>query len=898
MNIHDLRLKKRLQSVLSPSSIPALFALGVVVAAGVFADHQNQMVYQQGLRATAAHRLDLIRAKLEGNINGDILLVRGLISTIATEPNMGPQRFETLAKSLFKQKSQIKEVAGAPNLVVSLVYPVKGNEKAIGLDYRTSDAQRESVLRARDEGTLVFAGPVKLVQGGEAFIARFPVYYNSADLRRFWGVVSAVIDVKQLYQSSGVLDPDLNIDLAISNLDGLDKPPVRFYGDRAVLDNHPVTARIDLPGVAWQLAAVPKAGWNKSPPDAWWMRAVFVLAGLLILAPMVFLGRMLGERQRHNKEMKLREGQLERLSRRLSLALDTSRVGVWEMEIVANRLVWDDRMNELYGQPRDGAPRNYSHWHGALHPADRDRAVAEYQKALDTKSTYQSNYRVVTPSGEMRNIRAIGRYYEDGEGVARILGVNWDVSADVALTEDLKRAKSLTEARNAELEAAKGRIEHNSLHDSLTDLPNRRYLDDVLTRHATLCAMSGGSAALLHIDLDRFKQINDTLGHAAGDAMLVHASNILKYCVRKSDFVARIGGDEFVVVCLSQGCNDDLARLADRIIEDMRRPVFYEGHECRFGVSVGIATEAGPVVDPQRLMINADIALYRAKSRGRNRHEFFTDVLQAEIVRNKQIADDILSGLERAEFTAYYQPQFNARTLDIVGVEALVRWHHPGAGMLAPNAFLAIAEELNVVATIDAMILDQTLAHLADWRAAGLAIPRASVNVSSRRLHDENLINGLRKLDIPPATISFELVESIYLDESDEIVSWNIDQIKDLGIDIEIDDFGTGYASIVSLLKLSPRRLKIDRQLVIPITGSRGQRQLVSSIVDIGKSLGVEIIAEGVETMEHARLLADLGCDVLQGYALARPMSASEIEAFVRADAWGRVAGNPKKASA
>jgi len=201
--------------------------------------------------------------------------------------------------------------------------------------------------------------------------------------------------------------------------------------------------------------------------------------------------------------------------------------------------------------------------------------------------------------------------------------------------------------------------------------------------------------------------------------------------------------------------------------------------------------------------------------------------------------------------------------------------------VVSPDLFMPIAEDLNVVATIDRMILEQTLAWMDVWRAQGLIVPRASVNVSARRLRDENLIKSLKKLDITPGTISFELVESIYLDENDDIVAWNIDQIRELGIDIEIDDFGTGYASIVSLLKLRPRRLKIDRQLVMPVVDSESQRQLIASIVDIGHSLGIGVVAEGVETDEHARIVTELEADVLQGYAFAKPLSPTSIERFI-----------------
>jgi diguanylate cyclase (GGDEF)-like protein/PAS domain S-box-containing protein len=746
-------------------------------------------------------------------------------------------------------------------------------------------------LRVLETGRLVLAGPVDLVQGGRGFVGRFPVYVGAEPSdRRFWGLVSAVIDVERLYKDSGLLDEGLSIDIAIAGKDATGDARTQFFGRDGIFAEDPVTADVILPSGSWVMAAVPKTGWNTTPPGAWLLRAMVVLLGALVVFPIVVGGRLMEERQRNIRALGIREAELQRVSRRLSLALETSRVGVWEYDIASGALMWDDRMNEIYGLPADSAERSYSHWRDRLHPDDLERASEDFRIAAEVTGHYHSDYRIVTPDGEERTVRAIGRVYEDPGASPKIVGVNWDVTTDVALNDNLKRANRLSEARNAELEAAKARIEHNALHDSLTGLPNRRYLDDILRRHAQRCALNGRQLALLHIDLDRFKQINDTLGHAAGDAMLIHASEVLKSNIRADDFVARIGGDEFVVVCTADGNTAILAQLADRIITTMRQPVAYEGHECRFGVSVGLAVETGAQVDPNRLLINADIALYRAKSRGRNRYEFFTEALQAEVVRTKRMADEILHGLENAEFLPHYQPQFDAHTLDVVGAEALARWQHPHDGIVPPHQFLGVAEELNVVSTIDRMVLEQALRQFEEWREMGLMVPHVSVNVSARRLQDEQLISTLKGLKIRPGTVSFELVESIFLDESDDIVLFNIDQIKDLGIDIEIDDFGTGYASIVSLLKLKPKRLKIDRQLVMPIVESPAQRHLVASIIDIGKSLGIQVVGEGVETMEHAGILRDLGCDILQGYAFAHPMSAGELTAFLKASSWRRPA--------
>ncbi|RDE08710.1 EAL domain-containing protein [Pelagibacterium lacus] len=862
-------------------------ALVVVAMAIVFADYQNRELHAQAQRADVLAKVALVRAQLEGKVNSNLQLVHGLISTIATEPHMDQARFADLAAYLFAQDNQLINVAAAPDLVVSMIHPLETNRPAIGLDYRENAEQRDAALLARDSRSIVLAGPVHLVQGGRGFLGRFPVFYtDQSGEERFWGIVSAVIDADRLYAESGVRAADEEIAIAISGRDGRIGDRMAFYGDPAILAQDPVQTTILLPSGQWTLSATPQGGWDTTPPNAPLIRLGLGLGALLVIVPIILLGRLNEERRRRMIEQRRRATELTRLSRRLELALATSQVGVWELNIVTGNLAWDDRMNELYDQPRDGGRRDYTHWSGRLHPDDRERAERDFNTSIRSGERYQSTFRVVARDGAVRHIRAIGSVYQDAGASPRMVGVNWDATPDAELSEALLRAKTQAEAKNFELESAKARIEHNAMHDPLTGLPNRRYLDEVLERHTSPEGRSDGLAAILHIDLDRFKQINDTLGHAAGDAMLVHASQILKRAVRQTDFVARIGGDEFVILCIGGKPGPDLRALADRIIATMRRPVSYQGHECRFGVSIGIAEGNVRETAPRQLLVNADIALYRAKRRGRNRAEFFSAELQAEIVTAKRVSDDLLAALDNNEFIAHYQPQIDATTRDIVGVEALARWQHPLRGLLTPDAFMAAAEELNVVATIDRMILEQALAQREAWALEGVFVPRVSVNVSARRLHDDTLIETLRALDIAPGTVAFELVESIYLDERDTMVSWNIDQIQELGIDIEIDDFGTGYASIVSLLQLQPRRLKIDRQLVQPITGGDRQRQLVASIIEIGTSLGIEAVAEGVESWEHAAILADMGCTVLQGYAIARPMSGEDFAAFVRSQRW------------
>lgn len=884
---------------MQPTTLPVVIALVVIFAAWVFAEHQARSFAEQGMRAQVLDKVGVIRAKLEGGINANIQLVRGLVTVIEDEPDLDQARFEHLAERLLRSDNQLRNIALAPDMVVTMVHPLAANRAVIGLDYTAPGPQHEAAMRVREKGRMVLAGPVDLVQGGRGFVGRFPIMVPDADGgERFWGLAAAVIDADKLFWLSGLWASDL--DIALIGRDGRVAGADVSFGDPDILTRNPVYADLTLPTGTWRLAATPRGGWQYDMAQIWALRLLIALAGAIIIVPIWLAGRLMGERQAHLQKLAQREEDMRLLSQRLELALTTSEIGIWELDLMTRELIWDARMHELY----DVAPGTVSHvetWRARLHPDDREEAERELNTCIEETGRYETEFRIVTRDGEIRWIRAIATIQTDADGLRKLVGVNWNVSRDHALTEDLTRSKELVEARNAALERAKERIEYNALHDSLTGLPNRRYLDRVLSGKADIGSANPGNAgtgmgsdgaarrALLHVDLDRFKQINDTLGHAAGDAMLIHAAEVLRENAGPHAFVARIGGDEFVVLC--DGCDDArLSALAQRIIEDMRRPVIFEAHECRFGVSIGIAHAAHCALDDaepgKRLLINADIALYRAKKRGRNRHEFFTQTLQAEIVETKRLADDILRGLENDEFEAFYQPQFDARSRDITGVEALVRWRHPRHGLLAPDRFMRVAEELNVVTAIDRLVLEQGLRDHAAWRAAGLTVPTLAVNVSARRLHDEDLIAQLRAMRIEPGVVAFELVESIFLDEEDEVAMSNIRAIKELGIAIEIDDFGTGYASIVSLMKLQPARLKIDRQFIAPIMDSPSQRKLVRSIVDIGASLGIGIIAEGVETMDHATALERMGCDVLQGFAFARPMTAETFAAFARGQQW------------
>ncbi|WP_183802899.1 GGDEF domain-containing phosphodiesterase [Rhizobium sp. BK316] len=566
------------------------------------------------------------------------------------------------------------------------------------------------------------------------------------------------------------------------------------------------------------------------------------------------------------------EREFQNLLRRLELALDASQIGVWEHSINRDVILWDAQMHRLYstGQADRTVPTWF--WSNALHPEDRERAEQDFERAVAARGAYDSQFRIILPSGEIRHLRSRAHFYVDEEGTPSFIGAEWDVTSDVLLNAELGKQKMVAETRAQALEESNARIEHVADHDYLTGMPNRRLLDKRLAGLPTDKSVS--TLAVLHLDLDQFKQINDSHGHAAGDAVLRAASLRIAAAIPANGMAARVGGDEFVIVLINFVGLDELKAIVEDVQRRLRKKIRFGQEMLQSGASIGVSWSSDRRA--RNLLAESDLALYQAKKLGRNRIEFFSRQLQEDLRGRRRLAEDLAQALEQGQVVPYYQVQLDARTREITGLEALARWNHPEKGVLAPGVFLRIADEYGLSAEIDAMVLQRALEDRAAWQAMGCSVPRIAVNISPARLADPALLDKLRRLAIPPGAIVFELVETIFLDDCDEKFLANIDLIKQMGIDIEIDDFGSGHASLIGLVRLKPKRLKIDRQLVTDVVESAEQRRVVGSIVEIAKALGVEVIAEGVETEAHAVTLSWLGCDSLQGFALGYPSSAAD----------------------
>lgn len=447
------------------------------------------------------------------------------------------------------------------------------------------------------------------------------------------------------------------------------------------------------------------------------------------------------------------------------------------------------------------------------------------------------------------------------------------------ITESVRQRRAL-EKYAERLEEANQQITFKALHDQLTGLGNRRFLSEKFEELSEKRRIEGGELAALHIDLDRFKQINDTIGHAAGDHVLIDVANRIRTTIRSEDVVARIGGDEFVVLLWLPEESERPEELAQSLLHDLSQPSNYQGRKCRFGASIGVSKT--PLANETDLLTNSDVALYKAKRAGRGQVAVFSRSDIEEMRHTKILADDIMRALEEAEFIPYYQPQIDALSGRVVGVEALARWRHPVKGILTPDKFLSVAADLNVVADIDQVIFETAIGECEHAFKGLSTLPSLSFNVSAKRIQFEE-ISKIREIsNAYSGEVAFELLETIFLEEESDAFLFQLDQLREMGISLEVDDFGSGRASVVALQKIAPDRLKIDRRLVMPIEEGNSAARLVKSIIEIGNALDIRITAEGVETIEQARILADLGAERLQGFYFSRPVDLQSLCAYLR----------------
>ena len=418
-----------------------------------------------------------------------------------------------------------------------------------------------------------------------------------------------------------------------------------------------------------------------------------------------------------------------------------------------------------------------------------------------------------------------------------------------------------------ELVDARNSMAFIAVHDGLTGLHNRTFLTDHFDTLIKGARRRHERMAVIQIDLDRFKQINDTLGHSAGDYVLVATAQRMRETCRASDLCVRLGGDEFVMILQGAGTTEDINMVARRIMERINEPISFHGATILPGASAGIAVYPVDAENAKDLIVHADLALYSAKKLGGGAFSFFSEELRLELEHRKQLENDMRTAIAEKSFQVYFQPQVSLSDGTIAGTEALVRWDHATRGMIPPGEFIPVAEKSGLMAQIGRIVISKAIQQAAEWHRAGLYFGRLAVNVSGTELREPDF-----DVFLPAEKLSLEIVESVILDDEKTGIASKLRQIRAAGVHLELDDFGTGYASLSHVNPNEIDRLKIDRRFVQNINSNSDNTKIVRAITELARGLGISIIAEGAETEEELTSLMSIGCDQVQGYSIAFPM--------------------------
>ena len=432
-----------------------------------------------------------------------------------------------------------------------------------------------------------------------------------------------------------------------------------------------------------------------------------------------------------------------------------------------------------------------------------------------------------------------------------------------------------------ERKIAEETINFQAYHDLLTKLPNRALLRDRLNLAINQAKREDEKLAVMFLDLDRFKNINDSLGHLIGDELLQQVSIRLKECIRAGDTLARFGGDEFTLMLPKlKDSYDDSRKLAEKITATLKQPFYVDGHQLYVSASIGVALYPQDGTNMENLIKHADVAMYHVKGLGKNGYQFYSTEMNAPYIKKLSLDTGIHKALENNEFNLVYQPQINIRTGEIVGVETLLRWNHPEHGTISPAEFIPFAEESGLIIDIGHWVLRTACAELSRWRIAGLPEIRMAINISARQLMEENIVKDIldvvKDYDIPGHCLELEITENAIMDDMDSVIR-KLRELSIHGINIAIDDFGTGYSSLSYLHKLPIQTLKIDRTFLKESRINKGDNTIINTIVAMAKGLNLNVIAEGVETQTQLDYLREIECTEAQGYLFGKPLPSDVI---------------------
>ncbi|HET6811678.1 MAG TPA: EAL domain-containing protein [Acidimicrobiales bacterium] len=550
----------------------------------------------------------------------------------------------------------------------------------------------------------------------------------------------------------------------------------------------------------------------------------------------------------------------------LAATLDATADGILVVDRGGRITSYNRRFAELWGIPDE-----------VLSTRDDEKALSFVLRQLSDPEAFISKVRELYAQPEASSQDVL--HFRDGRTIDRF---SMPQRVDGQIVGRVWSFRDVTEQRRLEQELA-----HQAFHDSLTGLANQALFRDRVHHALTRLSRRGAPLAVLFLDLDGFKNINDSLGHTAGDELLISMAERVQGCLRVTDTAARLGGDEFAVLLEDLTTEHEATVVAERIIVSLARPFRSAGREVVVGVSVGIAFGAVGISADQ-LLRNADLAMYTAKRHHPGGYQIFRSDMHTRALERLELEVDLRRGLGRGELEVAYQPIVTADGSDIAGVEALARWRHPTRGLLMPDSFIALAEETGLIRELGRQVLNRACHQAREWQRCGLGVDdlTVSVNLSPRQLYHDQIVDEVRQAlvssGLAPGCLTLEVTETAMMTDSQRAIG-KLHELKALGVRLAVDDFGTGYSSLSYLERFPVDILKIDRAFVSPIGDGEGESSLASAIVSLARTMRLTAVAEGVETRQQAEVLAALGCDYAQGYFFWRPMDSARLRALLEA---------------
>ena len=818
-------------------------------------------------------------------------------------------RFPNFAITMLDKSKRVPVTGTTVYNVVDYLEPMQGNEPALGLDVSRNLDQAEAMRRAIRTGLPSSTGLLRLAQGLDGqrgFVVLMPVYRHGVDLTGVEARTKAAIgDTAVVFRARDLMEKILlvaklldapGIEISVYAGDAANPGELAFHHNNgapagrarllpAWLDGGAIAHRshsFEVAGKPWYIAVSS----TSRPYLANHAGSLFTLLGgiLFTLLATAYLQTLSLRSRRVQQLVEERTAELSRSNERLiedvaarkrvELALLESEERFRHLADLSSDWYWEQdehfRFTLITGdiEGKGGVPAAYyigkTRWETEVDQSNFDwtdhRATLEAHLPF-TNLEYKS-------------------LYEDDR-------THWFSINGEPLFDDTGKFKGYrgTGKDVTQSKQAQERIHHMAHHDVLTDLPNRAMLLDRLRAAIAYADRYAHRIWVAFLDVDRFKFVNDSLGHAAGDALLVTIAARLRAATRETDTVGRLGGDEFVLILTEYEDESLSAGILQRVTDTLAQPLEVAGQAFFLTCSMGVSVYPTDGTDPEKLIEYADIAMYRAKELGRNNFQFYTAAMNERVMERLRIESALRNALERKEFVLHYQPQIDLRSGQVVGMEALIRWLHPELGMVPPARFIGLAEETGLIVPIGAWVLRTACEQNKAWQRAGLGNLSIAVNLSARQFAQQDLAASIAAVlhdsGLAPQYLDIELTESLIMSDVERTVD-HLHQLKALGVQLSIDDFGTGYSSLSYLKRFPIDVLKIDQSFVHDISLNPDDAAIVVSIIALAHNLKLHVIAEGVETQEQLAYLRRHGCDEMQGYYFSRPLPAKEFEGFLR----------------